>query len=53
MYTRAKEIGGIVMTGGENSMMQPAEAKATHPRHGSHNLYRDSTPCYTNLFQCA
>ena len=38
-----------MMTGGENRMMQPAEAKATHPHHGSHNLYRDY-PCNTNLF---
>ena len=38
-----------MMTGGENRMMQPAEDKATHPRHGSHNLYRDY-PCNTNLF---
>ena len=39
-----------MMTGGENRMMQPAEAKATHPRHGNHNLYRDSPPCDTKLF---
>ena len=52
VHTR-KENWQKMMTGGEYSMMQPAEAKATHPRHGNHNLYRDSTPSYTNLFQCA
>ena len=49
VHTR-KENWQKMMTGGENSMMQPAEAKATHPRHGNHNLYRDSPPCDTKLF---
>ena len=39
MYTRAKKIGGKVMVGGENRMMQPAE-----PRCGQ--VY---TPPYSGL----
>ena len=32
MYTRAKEIGGKVMAGGENNMLKPAASRCSQAR---------------------